>query len=155
LHGAINALRENQVFGVFNQGAEPMAQNRARPLSPHLLDYKWGIHMIASIINRITGIGLATFGAVVLVWWLYALASGPAAYNNFAFYAGSWFGRIVLIGLTWAFLQHLCGGIRHFILDMGAGYELKTNRIGSIMTFVVSILGTVAIWAYLFFGKGI
>jgi hypothetical protein len=45
---------------------------------------------------------------------------------------------IVLIGLTWSFLQHLCSGMRHFLLDTGAGYELKhqpDRRTGDLRRF--------------------
>ena len=35
---------------------------------------------------------------------------------------------IVLVGLTWAFWQHLLSGLRHLVMDTGAGFELKVNR---------------------------
>ena len=38
-------------------------------------------------------------------------------------------GCVVLVGLTWAFWQHSFSGLRHLFLDMGAGYELKTNKL--------------------------
>ena len=37
-------------------------------------------------------------------------------------------GMIVLIGLTWAFFQHLLSGIRHLVMDTGAAFELGTNK---------------------------
>ena len=40
-------------------------------------------------------------------------------------------GYIVGIGLTFALFQHMVSGIRHFVLDTGAGYELKINRTGA------------------------
>ncbi|OYZ40317.1 MAG: hypothetical protein B7Y31_06860 [Novosphingobium sp. 16-62-11] len=57
-------------------------------------------------------------------------------------------GKVVLIGLTWAFFQHAGSGIRHLILDIGAGYELTTNALWSKLTIVISILLTVAFWAF-------
>ena len=32
-----------------------MARNAARPLSPHLTIWKWGPHMLVSILHRATG----------------------------------------------------------------------------------------------------
>ncbi len=131
-----------------------MSNPAGRPLSPHLSIWKWGPAMAVSIAHRISGIGLATVGAVVLVWWLCALAGGASAYASFAECASTWYGRVMLIGLTWAFLQHMFSGIRHFVLDIGAGYELQSNKTGSILVFVFSILITAALWAWLLLGKG-
>ena len=76
-----------------------------------------------------------------------ALASGPGAYATFTAVMGSPLGLVVLVGLTWAFWQHLATGIRHFVLDMGAGYELESNARWSIITIIVSVLLTAATWA--------
>ena len=79
--------------------------------------------MVSSILHRVTGVG-ATVGIVILLWWLGALVSGPDAYATFAKQASSWYGLIVLIGVSWAVIGHAVTGIRHFVLDTGAGYEL-------------------------------
>lgn len=105
-----------------------MAQTRARPLSPHLGIYKWGPAMAVSIVNRVTGGALATVGIAVLAAWLIAIASGPDAYTALMGHATAWYGRVVLIGLTWAYAFHLLAGLRHFVLDMGAGFELQANK---------------------------
>jgi succinate dehydrogenase / fumarate reductase, cytochrome b subunit len=138
-----------------------------RPLSPHLTIWKWGPAMLVSILHRISGDGLAFVGLPVLLWWLGALASGPEAYETFTGWmwadlaALEWSGaavlvsslkvllKVVLIGLSWAFFNHLCSGIRHFVLDAGAGYELDTNKAWSVLTTVGGIVLTVAFWAAL------
>ena len=130
-----------------------MARTSSRPLSPHLTIWKWGPHMAVSIMHRVTGNGLATVGALGLVWWLMAAAIGPEAYATFVSCATSPIGYLVMIGLSWFFFQHLCSGLRHFVLDMGAGYELRTNKSWSIATFIMSALLTILFWAYIFFGK--
>jgi succinate dehydrogenase / fumarate reductase, cytochrome b subunit len=56
----------------------------------------------------------------------------------------------VLVGLTWTFLQHLCSGVRHLLLDTGAGYELKRNKTGALATIAVSLILTIAIWGGIF-----
>ncbi len=120
-----------------------------RPLSPHLQIWKWGPHMAVSILHRVSGDGMAIVGLGVLLWWLGSLASGPEAYESFAGHAGSWYGTIVLIGLTWAFFTHMCSGLRHFVLDLGAGYELDTNRNWSVISMVGGVVLTVAFWAFI------
>lgn len=129
-----------------------MHRNPDRPLSPHLTVWKWGPHMLVSILHRITGAGLALVGGAVLVWWLSAAAAGPEAYAAFAGWATHWAGIVVAVGLSWAFFQHLLTGLRHFALDIGAGYELRTNKFWSLMTLVGGIALTAALWAYLLRG---
>ena len=126
-----------------------MAEQRARPLSPHLGIWRWGPGMTASIFHRITGGALTVAGLAVLTWWLLALASGSDAYGDFAAIAGTWVGLVVLIGLTWAFFQHLLSGVRHLVMDTGENFELGPNKTFAIATFVGSIVLTAALWFYI------
>jgi succinate dehydrogenase / fumarate reductase, cytochrome b subunit len=119
---------------------------RPRPLSPHLQVYRWGPHMAASILHRVTGVGLAMAGIGVLLWWLAAAAYGPAAYEIFRGFITHWFGRLVLFGLSLFFFQHMLGGLRHFYMDAGRGYDLAVNRRISILTFVGSLILTALVW---------
>jgi len=105
--------------------------------------------MAASIIHRVTGAGLSIVGLAVLTWWLMALSGGTESYDAFTKTAGSLVGKIVLIGLTWAFFQHLFSGIRHLVMDTGATFELGINKTFAILTFVGSVLLTAALWWYL------
>ncbi len=118
-----------------------------RPLSPHLQIWRWGPHMLVSILHRVSGQGLALVGLAVLVWWLGALASGPEAYATFQAVMGSPLGMVVLVGLSWAFFTHTMSGLRHFVLDIGAGYELDTNRAWSVASPLIAIALTAAFWA--------
>ena len=122
-------------------------QNPARPLSPHLQIWRWGPHMLVSILHRASGDGMALVGLPLLVWWLGALASGPEAYADFQYVMGSPIGMLVLVGVSWAFFQHLTSGLRHFVLDIGAGYELDINRLWSIAAPIIAIVLTAAFWA--------
>ena len=124
-----------------------MAPPNPRPLSPHLQIWRWGPGMTTSILHRVTGNGLAVAGLGVLVWWLAALASGPEAYAAFQGIAGSWFGLLVLVGVSWAFFSHMASGLRHFVMDLGAGYELDLNNRWALLTPAIGILLTAAFWA--------
>jgi succinate dehydrogenase / fumarate reductase cytochrome b subunit len=124
-----------------------MHRNPARPLSPHLTIWKWGPHMAVSIVGRVTGGALATVGAVALVWWLVAAATSAEAYATFMKVATSWFGIVVGVGLSWAFFQHVLTGLRHLVLDIGAGFELRTNKMWSNAVLAGGVLLTVAFWA--------
>ncbi|WP_026092094.1 succinate dehydrogenase, cytochrome b556 subunit [Porphyrobacter sp. AAP82] len=118
-----------------------------RPLSPHLQIWRWGPHMLVSILHRATGDGMALVGLGVLLWWLGSLASGPESYATFQGAMGSPLGLLVLVGLSWAFFTHMMSGLRHFVLDIGAGYELDINRTWSVAAPVIAIILTAAFWA--------
>ena len=105
--------------------------------------------MLVSILHRVTGDGMAFAALPVLLWWLGALASGPEAYETFATVATSIPGYIVLVGISWAFFNHMSSGIRHFVLDIGAGYEIDTNKRWSVATTASGIILTAAVWAAL------
>ena len=126
-----------------------MNSTQQRPLSPHLTIWKWGPQMAVSILHRITGSGLTVAGLAVLAWWLAAISGGQIAYDRFTGHATSWYGYVVLVGLTWAFWQHLFSGLRHLVLDTGAGYELKINRFWSVMTVIGALFATALTWAIL------
>ena len=126
-----------------------MHRNPARPLSPHLTVWKWGPHMLVSILHRVTGGGLATVGAIALVWWLAAAATGAEAYETFTDIADDWYGVVIGIGLSWALFQHTLSGIRHLVMDIGAGFEISQNKFWANMTILGSVILTALLWAYI------
>jgi succinate dehydrogenase / fumarate reductase cytochrome b subunit len=118
---------------------------RTRPLSPHLQIYRLPLTALLSITHRITGIFL-TLGTVLLVYWLVAIASGPAAYARTQALLGSPYGQAALFLWTLALYFHLCNGIRHLFWDIGYGFELKTvDRTGNLV-IIVSLLLTGITW---------
>ncbi len=107
--------------------------------------------MAVSILHRITGVGLTIVGLAALAWWLAAIAEGEEALDKFTSVAGSPLGLVVLVGLTWAFFQHLLSGVRHLVMDSGAGFALSTNKTMAILTVVGALVLTAISWA-LFLG---
>ncbi len=131
------------------------ARPRSRPLSPHLGIWRWRVHMLVSILHRVTGHGNALVGVPLFVWWLVAAASGEAAYNNFYEIARSPIGYIVGIGLTLNFFQHMGSGLRHLVMDTGAAYEIGTSKRTALATFAFSITMTAIVWIAIYLHKGL
>jgi len=128
----------------------PMQQQpRSRPLSPHLTVWRWRIWAIASIMHRFTGIGLYIVGMLMLTWFLLSLSMGPEAYARFRGFAGSWFGQLILIGLTWAMLQHMASGIRHLFMDTGRSFGSVVSRHSAVATFIFSFTLSAMFWIYI------
>jgi succinate dehydrogenase / fumarate reductase cytochrome b subunit len=105
--------------------------------------------MLTSILHRVTGGALSIAGLALLTWWLVALSSGPEEYATFTRVAGHPVGLFVLIGLTWAFFQHLLSGVRHLTMDSGAALELNDSKRFSVLTVIGGIVLTALLWAYI------
>lgn len=116
-----------------------------RPLSPHLQIYRWSWTMAMSIAHRATGSALYG-GTLLIALWLVAAASGPSAYETAQWIAGSILGRLVLFGYTFVLLHHMVGGLRHFVWDMGHGYEPQTRT--NLAKYSVAVSGglTLLVW---------
>ena len=118
---------------------------RERPLSPHLSIYKPMLTMMMSIVHRITGAALYA-GTLLLVWWLLAAASGPNAYAKVQWFMGTFVGRLILFGYSWALIQHMLGGVRHLIWDTGRGLGPAEREWLARATLFGSISLTLVLW---------
>ncbi|WP_439816148.1 succinate dehydrogenase, cytochrome b556 subunit [Zavarzinia sp. CC-PAN008] len=116
-----------------------------RPRAPHLQVYRPQISSVLSIFHRMTGCALGV-GTLLLAWWLLAAATGPEAFATAQGFFGSWFGRLVLFGFTWALSYHFLNGIRHLFWDAGLGFELSTMAKSGWAVLVGSVAITLALW---------
>jgi succinate dehydrogenase / fumarate reductase cytochrome b subunit len=115
-----------------------------RPLSPHLQIYRWQLTSVLSILHRAAGVALG-LGAILLVWWLVAAASGPGPYAAVQGFLGSWLGLLLLFGWTLSLFYHLCNGIRHLAWDTGIGFDLQTTyRTGWAVVAATAVLTVIA-----------
>jgi succinate dehydrogenase / fumarate reductase cytochrome b subunit len=118
---------------------------RQRPLSPHLTAYRWPITMTMSILHRITG-GALYFGTLLVAWWLIAAATSEHYFDFVSWVFGSWIGRLVLLGYSWALIHHMLGGLRHLVWDTGTGLEKHTASKIAWATLAGSIVLTILVW---------
>ena len=61
---------------------------------------------------------------------------------------GTFIGRLLLFGYTWALIHHMLGGIRHLIWDTGRGFGaterewlVRADLGGSIALTIVALGG--------------
>lgn len=120
---------------------------RDRPLSPFMIGpyYRPQLTSMLSILHRITGVGLS-LGAVLLVGWMVALASGPWAYADFSRHLTAWYGQVLLLGFSASLMYHLCNGIRHLFWDLGYGYSIPVAYRSGYAVIAVSVLLTALAW---------
>jgi len=120
-----------------------------RPLSPHLDVYSLPLSALISIVHRGTGAFL-TIGSVALVWWLMALAGGEESFKAAQMFMGSFFGRLVLFGWSFALFFHLANGVRHLFWDTGYGFSKSSVEKSSYVVISVAGFLTFFVWLLAF-----
>jgi succinate dehydrogenase / fumarate reductase, cytochrome b subunit len=124
---------------------------RERPLSPHVMLYRWQIGSTLSILHRITGIALA-LGIVALAYWLIAIAGGEDTYETARRLFASPVGQLALFGWTFSFLFHLLNGVRHLFWDAGYGFERTQRHASGWIAVLAALALTLGVWAAVWHG---
>ena len=113
------------------------------PLSPHIQIYNWNVSSLISISHRIVGV-INIFVLTLICFWIVAIFFGGTTYEIIQRILESFFGKFLVIGITWSFSFHILSEIRHLFWDMGYGFELKPSKIpgtiGMIGSFILTIL---------------
>ncbi len=116
-----------------------------RPLSPHIQIYKWHISSLVSISHRITGI-INFFAITAICIWFVFMLLGETNYEFIKKFLQTFFGKFILIGITWSFSFQMLSEIRHLIMDMGYGFDLKITKITGLIVILGSLILTVMIY---------
>ena len=112
------------------------------PLSPHIQIYKWHISSLVSISHRITGI-INIIGITFVCLLASLIVFGESNYKTINLFLSSSIGKFTILGLTWSFSFQVLSEIRHLIMDLGYGFELKTTKITGLLVIFGSIFLTV------------
>ena len=116
-----------------------------RPLSPHISIYRWPITMTVSILHRATGIAMSA-GFLILAIWLFDAAVGADSYATFMSFMNTFFGKLLLVGWSFAFFFHLANGIRHLFWDSGYGFEKDRASATAWLVIVAATVLTALLW---------
>ena len=116
-------------------------QNKS-PLSPHIQIYKWHISSLVSISHRITGI-INIIVITLICLWASLLLLGESRYETINSLLDSYIGKFIILGIIWSFSFQILSEIRHLIMDLGYGFELKTTKITGLIVIFGSIILTV------------
>jgi len=115
------------------------------PLSPHIQIYRWHISSLVSISHRITGV-INIAAITVICFWIASLLLGENSYELTEIFLKSIFGKFIILGLTWSFSFQILSEIRHLIMDLGYGFELKATKITGLIVIIGSFVMTVLIY---------
>lgn len=122
---------------------EVIRMSQKRPKHLDLTKIRLPLPALVSILHRVSGAVLFLF-----IWlFLYGLERSLASPQDFAALRSMFahpLVKLLLLGLLWAYLHHLCAGIRHLAMDVHYGTELAAARASSWAVLAVSIALTLA-----------
>ena len=120
-----------------------------KPLSPHIQIYRWHISSLVSITHRINGIINIILITIICIW-ASLLLLGESNYEVMKYFLSSLLGKFFILGLTWSFSFQILSEVRHLIMDLGYGFELRTSKITGLIVIIGSIVLTIFFY---FIGK--
>jgi succinate dehydrogenase / fumarate reductase cytochrome b subunit len=133
------------------------AQKRERPVIRNVSfadityrrNYKQPPSALVSILHRVSGLGLFLFLPFLLYLFQESLRS-EISYAHFAGVIGHPFAKIILLGLSWAYLHHFCAGIRHLFMDNHLALDKDAAQSTARWVLVISLALTVLVGLKLF-----
>ena len=115
------------------------------PLSPHIQIYRWHISSLVSISHRITGI-INIVAITIICFWIASLLLGENSYELTKIFLNSILGKFIILGLIWSFSFQILSEIRHLIMDLGYGFELKVTKLTGLIVIIGSFFLTISIY---------
>ena len=115
------------------------------PLSPHIQIYRWHISSLVSICHRITGI-INIIEITLICLWASLLLFGESNYEVINSFLNSFIGKFIILGITWSFSFQVLSEIRHLIMDLVYGFEIKTTKITGLIVIFGSLILTVVFY---------
>jgi len=114
-----------------------------------LSNYRMPPSAIVSILHRISGAGMF----LMLPFLLYLLQLSLLSEGTFMQFKGVLehpIAKILILGLSWAYLHHFCAGLRHLFMDNHFALDKDGSRVTAKVVLIVSLLLTVAVGLKLF-----
>jgi succinate dehydrogenase / fumarate reductase cytochrome b subunit len=130
-------------------GASARPQFRNIAVS-QLAAYRLPLAGILSILHRVSGALMFLIGLPFVLYLFDKSITSEISFEQYRAVAGHWFGKLVLLGLIWAYLHHFCAGIRYLVLDLHIGVDKEQAHLSSIIVFAVSLALTALVALKLF-----
>ena len=111
--------------------------------------YRLPLAAYVSILHRISGAMMV----ILLPFVLYLLDKSLTSEISFEYFKGftsHWLAKLVILALVWAYLHHVCAGIRHLLMDVHVGVDKDSGRKSSIAVLAISLPVTALVALKLF-----
>jgi succinate dehydrogenase / fumarate reductase cytochrome b subunit len=122
--------------------------NTQRPVNLNLFTIKFPIAAIVSILHRLSGL----FLFLIIPFMLWTLEFSLASQDNFQTLHDSLTtptAKILILLLLSPCIYHFVAGIRHLLMDMELGVELRSGSITAILTILITLLLIVLTGVYI------
>jgi succinate dehydrogenase / fumarate reductase cytochrome b subunit len=128
---------------------------RARPQYRNIhvsqiLQYRLPLAGVVSILHRISGALMFLVGIPFILYLFQQSLTSEISYESYRGLVSHWFAKLVLLALIWAYLHHLCAGIRYLVLDVHVGLEKEQARTSAAVVLGVSLALTFVVALKLF-----
>ena len=112
---------------------------KQRPKNLNLFTIRFPIPAIASILHRISGFILFILIPFIL-WGLHLSLDSQESFDNLhQVFVTPWVKFLIWASLS-AFIYHFIAGIRHLLMDIGIGEELKSGKLSAILTIIIAAI---------------
>ena len=110
-----------------------------RPKNLNILTIRLPVPAIVSILHRISGIVL--FLSIPLVLWGFNLSLSSAEdFDSVHQFFATPLSKFIIWCILAPFIYHFVAGIRHLLMDVHIGEELKSGRLTAFLTMIISAL---------------
>lgn len=120
-----------------------------RPVNLDITTLKFSVVAIASILHRISGMGLF-LGVSVLLYFLQISLASQSEFNRVESLFDSGLIKLLIWLIMLSVFYHLLAGIKHLLLDMGIGESKKGAKNGAIITLalfaIAASVGALWLW---------
>ncbi len=124
-------------------------QLKNRPKNLNLFTIRLPINAVVSILHRASGVSLFLALPLILLALQYSVGS-PESYATLTNLFDTWFVKLLLISLSWAFFHHFFAGIRHLLQDIHWMMSLQKARFSGkavlCLVGISTVIFAVAIW---------
>ena len=103
-----------------------------------IIRYRLPAAGVVSILHRVSGAMM--FLLLPFILYLFDLSiTSEISFDSLKGFTSHWFVKLLILAVSWGYLHHFCGGIRHLIMDAHIGLSKEEARKSAHMVFLVSV----------------
>ena len=102
-----------------------------------LPNYRWPLASLVSGAHRFSGLLLVVLLPLILYLLEKSLTS-EISFEHLKGFTSGWFVKLLILALSWSYLQHFCSGIRHLLMDTHMGLDKDSARKSSAAVLAIS-----------------
>jgi len=114
-----------------------------------IIRYRLPAAGVVSILHRVSGAMM--FLLLPFILYLFDLSiTSEISFDYLKGLTSHWFVKLLILAVSWGYLHHFCGGIRHLIMDSHIGLSKEEARKSAHVVFWVSVPLTLMVALKLF-----